>query len=252
VLCGWLDSGMARPVAGLAVGAAAAFALVAQLPYHYVRDILWEMLAFEPWAFVERGNPSGSPFSGREAMLGFVVLGIVAAAFVPRASRWVIVVLVGGALAFTGSLAWGHAREGARSVEAAAFRAGEAKAWVDDALPGGARALLLSVPSGCEEDRARGAMRATEFFNDEIGPAASVGVADPLAPASTAALFRDGLLVDRATGAPLRADYVVVRGGVALEGTRLGSGTRAPLSVWRTDAGLVRLAGAVRSLPCAS
>jgi len=39
---------------------------------------------------------------------------------------------------------------------------------------------------------------------------------------------------------------------VVLECTRLGSGTRAPLSVWRTDAGLVRLAGAVRSLPCAS
>jgi hypothetical protein len=252
VLCGWLDSGLARPVTGLVIGAGAAVALVAQLPYHYVRDILWEMLAFEPWAFVERGNPSGSPFSGREAMLGFSVLGVLAAAFVPRASRWVIVAFVGGMLAFTGSLAWGHAREGARSVEAAAFRPGEQKGWVDAALPGDAQALLLSVPSTCDDDLARGALRVTEFYNDTIGPAASVGAADPLAPASTAALFRAGLLVRRDTGAPLDADLVVVRRGVDLDGTRLASGTRAPLAVWRTDGGHVRLAGPIRSLPCTS
>jgi hypothetical protein len=252
VLCSWLDSGLARPVAGLALGAGASLALVAQLPYHYVRDILWEMLAFEPWAFVERGNPSGTPFSGREAMLGFVVVGIVAAAFVPRVSRWTIVVLVGGMLAFTGSLAWAHAREGASSVEVAAFAPGEAKAWVDAALPRDARTLLLSVPSACDEDLARGALRVTEFYNDAVGPAASVGAADPLAPASTAAVFRDGLLVSRGTGAPVRADDVVVREGVDLEGSKLAAGTRAPLALWRTDAGLVRLAGPIRSLPCAS
>lgn len=134
VFCGWLDSAPARPVAGLAVGGLLALGLVAQLPYRYVRDILWEMLALEPWAFVERGNPSGSPFSGREAMLAFVVAGIAAAVFVPRASRWVVVAFVGTALAFTGSLAW-HAREGARSVDTAAFEPGAAEAWVDEALP---------------------------------------------------------------------------------------------------------------------
>ena len=98
--CAWLDSGMARPVSGLVVASLAALVVVAQLPFHFVREILWEMLAFEPWAFVERGNPSGTPFSGREAMLGFVVAAVLAAAFVPRVSRWVIVGLVGAILAF--------------------------------------------------------------------------------------------------------------------------------------------------------
>ena len=107
---GWLDSGMARPVPGIAVGAVGALLLVAQLPYHFVEDILWEMLAFEPWQFVERGNPSGMPFSGREAMLGWVLVGILAAAFVPRGSRWALVALAGAMLAFTGSLAWTHGR----------------------------------------------------------------------------------------------------------------------------------------------
>ena len=251
VLCGWLDSGPARPVAGLAVGGLLALGLVAQLPYRYVRDILWEMLALEPWAFVERGNPSGSPFSGREAMLGFVVAGIAAAAFVPRASRWVVVAFVGTALAFTGSLAWAHAREGARSVDTAAFEPGAAKAWVDEALPDGARALLLSVPSRCGEDAARTAMRATEFYDDAIGPGAAVGDKDPLAPPSTPVVFRGGRLVDAATGAPVRAAYVVARQGVELEGRRVASGTRTPLVAWATD-GPVRLAGAVEGLPCES
>jgi len=251
VLCGWLDAGMARPVAGLVVGGVFALGLVAQLPYRYVRDILWEMLALEPWAFVERGNPSGSPFSGREAMLGFVVVGVAAAAFVPRASRWVVVAFVGVALAFTGSLAWAHAREGARSVDAAAFDPGAAKAWVDDALPGGARALLLSVPSRCGEDGARTAMRATEFYDDAIGPGAAVGPADPLAPPSQRVAFRAGRLVDAASDVPVRAGYVVVRQGVELEGRRVASGTRTPLVAWATD-GTVRIAGAVEGLPCES
>ena len=251
VLCGWLEAGMARPLAGLLVGGVLALGLVAQLPYRYVRDILWEMLALEPWAFVERGNPSGSPFSGREAMLGFVVAGIAAAVLVPRASRWVVVAFVGTALAFTGSLAWAHARDGARSVDAAAFRAGEAKAWVDVALPDGARALLLSVPSRCGEDAARTSMRATEFYDDAIGAGAAVGVADPLAPASLPVVFRAGQLVDAATGAPVRAAYVVVRQGVELEGRRVASGTRTPLVAWSTD-GTVRLAAPVAGLPCES
>jgi hypothetical protein len=251
VLCGWLDAGMARPVAGLVVGGVLALGLVAQLPYRYVRDILWEMLALEPWAFVERGNPSGSPFSGREAMLGFVVAGVAAAGFVPRASRWVIVAVVGAALAFTGSLAWAHAREGARSVDAAAFDPGAAKAWVDNALPDGARALLLSVPSRCGEDGARTALRATEFYDDAIGQGAAVGVADPLAPPSQPVVFRAGRLVDAGTGAPVRAGYVVVRQGVRLEGRRIASGTRTPLAAWATD-GTVRLVGAVEGLPCES
>jgi hypothetical protein len=48
-------------------------------------------------------------------------------------------------------------------VDTAAFEPGAAKAWVDEALPDGGRALLLSVPSRCGEDAARTAMRATEF-----------------------------------------------------------------------------------------
>ncbi len=249
-LCAWLDSGMARPVGALAVGAAGALALVAQLPYHFVRGILWEMLAFEPWAFVERGNPAGTPFSGRQAMLGFVVVGILAAGFTPRASRWAIVGLVGAMLAFTASLAWGHAREGARSVERTAFAPGERKSWVDAALPAGGRALLLSVPLRCGQDALRSAMRATEFYNDGIGPAASVGRADPLAPPSTEVELRDRVLVATASGGPVRAGYVVVRRGVDIDGARLAEGARGELALWSVSRGIVRLARPVRMPPC--
>jgi hypothetical protein len=247
---GWLDSGMARPVAGIAVGAVGALLLVAQLPYHFVDDILWEMLAFEPWQFVERGNPAGTPFSGREAMLGWVLVGILAAAFVPRASRWAIVALAGAMLAFTGSLAWAHGREGARSVEETALVAAERKNWVDAAVPAGADVLLLRVPSACRDDVALSAQRVTEFFNDSLGPGASIGPSDRLAPPSTPAAFRDGALVSTETGAPLAARYVVVREGVVLDGTRMVAGTQAPLAVWDVG-GAVRLARPIRGLPCA-
>jgi hypothetical protein len=247
---GWLDAGMARPVAGLAVGAVGALLLVAQLPYHFVHDILWEMLAFEPWQFVERGNPAGTPFSGREAMLGWVLVGVLAAAFVPRASRWVLVALVGAMLAFTGSLAWAHGREGARSVEETALVTAERKDWLDGAVPGGADVLLLRVPSACRDDVVLSAQRVTEFFNDRVGPGASVGRPDRLAPQATPAAFRDGVLVSRETGSPLVSRYVVVRKGVAFAGTRLAAGTRAPLEVWDVGDGQVRLARPVERLPC--
>lgn len=251
-LCGWLDAGMARPRGALTVGAVGSLVLVAQLPYRYVRDILWEMLALAPWQFVERGNPAGTPFSGREAMLGWVVVAGLAAVLVPRASRWVIVGLVGAMLAFTGALAWGDGREGARSVQIGALAPGERRDWVDAAVADGARVLLLSVPSGCRDDTLRGAMRLTEFFDDAIGPGASVGTADPLAPPSSPADFRDGVLVYRDTGGRVRAGFVVVRAGIGLDGRRVATGTRAPLVVWKTRDGVVRLSGPIRSLPCGS
>ena len=247
---GWLDAGMARSVAGIAVGALGALVLVAQLPYHFVNDILWEMLAFEPWQFVERGNPAGEPFSGREAMLGWVLVASAAAALVPYASRWALVALTAAMLAFTGSLAWAHGREGARSVEETALVAREQRDWLDAAVPTEATVLLLRVPSTCRDDVALGAQRVTEFFNDAVGPGASVGPPDRLAPSSTPATFRDRVLVTTETGAPLEAGYVVIREGIALDAARLAAGTRAPLAVWDVRGGPVRLARPIGSLPC--
>jgi hypothetical protein len=206
------------------------------------------MLALEPWRFVERGNPTGAPFSGREAMIGLTLVACAAAAFVPRASRWVLVALVGGMLTFTASLAWAHAREAARSLDASAFSAQAARSWVDEALPTQRPVLLLTTPGGCRalEDSAA---RLTEFFNDAVGPGASVGPPDRLAPPSERAVWRAGVLTSERSGRPIAAEGVLVRDGVELVGTRVTTGTRAPLVLWKVS-GVVRLAGPVRDLGC--
>ena len=243
---GWLDSGMARPVPGIAVGAVGALLLVAQLPYHFVEDILWEMLAFEPWQFVERGNPSGMPF-GREAMLGWVLVGILAAAFVPRGSRWALVALAGAMLAFTGPCGTARRREGARSVEETALAAAERRTGPPPPSPPGAEVLLLRVPSACRDDVALSAQRVTEFFDDSLGCVRRSGPRSR-AP-STPAEFRRRSVRGDGDGDAARG-RLRRRPRVALRGERLATGTRAPLAVWNVG-GAVRLARPTGSLPCA-
>ena len=94
-------------------------------------------------------------------------------------------------------------------------------------------------------------MRLTEFYNDAIQSGATVGTPDSLAPRSKDAAWRDGALVAVGTGEALRSDFVVVRGGIDLQGERVATGTRAPLAVWDVGGGPVRLARPPRSPGCA-
>ena len=87
------------------------------------------------------GNPSGAPFSGREAMFGFVAVAVVAAAFVPRPRGGRSSRLLRRWSRFTSSLTWARARDGARSVDATAFASDERRDWVDSVLPTDRRAL---------------------------------------------------------------------------------------------------------------
>ncbi len=254
VLCGWLSSGMPRPVAALATGGVIAFALVAALPYTFVRTILWETVALEPWQFVERGNPAGTPFSGREAMILFTLVAIAAVVFVPRASRWTIVALVSGMLLFTSSLAWAHALEGSQSINDSVFAPGDDRSWLDAIVPPGTSATLLTIDTvPCHRDVVTRSARLTEFFNDAVGPGAHLeDLIDPLAPPDRLVVLRGRVLVDAETGAPLHADVVVAPAEVRIRGTRLGSGTRAPLVAWRTDGSTVEVVSVAPGAPCRS
>ena len=197
---GWLDSGMARPVAGIAVGAVGALLLVGQLPYHFVDDILWGDARLRAMA-VRRARQSV-----RDAVLGSGGNARMGSGGDPRGGVRAACVALGarrarGRHARVHGLACVGARTGRRTIgRGAALVAAERKDWVDAAVPAEADVLLLRVTSACRDDVALSAQRVTEFFDDSLGPGAERGPPDRLAPPSTPAEFRDGVLVATETG----------------------------------------------------
>ena len=252
VLCDWLGRGMPRPVIALAAGVAAAVTAVLLVPYPQPSGFLLEALALAPWEFVERGNPNGEPFSGREALLGFTALAAVAACAVPRHSRWVVVVCVASMLVFTGSLAWATNDSASGEIDADAFDPGMTRPWIDAEEYRPDSVTLLSVPSPCGDSRLYRSVRLTEFFNDAVGRGVYLVSDDPLAPPTQRVVLSGQTLVDADTRRPVRAELVLTRAGVELDGKRLARGTRTPLELWRTRTGVMRFTHAPRSLPCES
>jgi hypothetical protein len=152
---------------------------------------------------------------------------------VPRRAWPVLPALVVAGVVLSGVLAWGReTREPSAFVLAAAAD----RAWVDDALPPGARAtkLYFSPPACPYTELTRHALFLTELFNGSIDRVAAIGDSayDGL-PVERVDVRAGGRLVT-AGGEPLVADYVVTQPEIALRGRPLRRATGAGLVLWET------------------
>ena len=178
-------------------------------------------------------------------MLGMcAVVLVVATALVPRRAWPVLPALVAAGLVLSGVLAWERV---AREPAAFTLAAARDRAWVDDALPSGARVTKLYFsPLACPyTELTRHALFLTELFNGSIDHVAAIGdSADDGLPVERVDVGAGGRFV-APDGTPLTADYVVTQPELALRGRRIARATGADLTLWETR-GPVTLADASR------
>jgi hypothetical protein len=208
-------------------------------------------IALLPGRFLERPNgfdyPALTPFDSRVWLIG---VALVAAAVFLLARRPVATIasVVVAFVALAGAVSW---RDHVSTAEARRL------AWVDEALPGSARALLVYVdlpPTDATcgrrpwfEQQALGVW--TEFFNERVDRVAHV-YADNAATGvpSTELVVGEGGVLETDEGRTLDARYVVVDSRQPLAGTRLRRFDLDPavrfyrdgasLTLWRAEAPL--------------
>jgi Dolichyl-phosphate-mannose-protein mannosyltransferase len=235
VLVWWLTHGSPRPRTATRVGAGLALGLTLLFPYWQL-DLENGVKLFSavgtalPAALKELG---GSTIAG--AIVTIVAVAALLAAVLRReggARRLVVGVLV-AVFVLNGLLVWGRAFN---PLENAVFAGGLERRWIDERVPDGATVTMLE--SSCEDAvLERDSYFLTEFFNGSVEDVVALTREDPAALVDAdGAVLLDG-------GRPLEAEYVVVQPGVRLEGTELGSGTAAGLTLWRVP-GTVRIATA--------
>lgn len=237
----WLERGLPRPPVLTAVSALVALVLPAVLPFGLIGgNLVLEVVPTALWAWVWDAV-EGTPHVDGRRVLGLVVVLLTAAAVaVPRRAWAVLPALVVGGLLVTSALAWNRQADPPLAFVEANRDAG---AWVDDALPPGARAtkLYVSPPQCPYTELVRHALFLTEYFNSSIERVAAIGdsTSDGL-PTVRVDVRADGRLL-LAGDRPLIADYVVTQPQIHLAGRRIARGTGAGLVLWRTG-GAVRLA----------
>ena len=237
----WLERGLPRPPVLTTASALLALVLPATLPFGLIGgNLVLEVVPTALWSWVW-DVVEGAPHVDGRRVLGLVVVVLtVAAVAVPRRAWPLLLAVVIAGFLLTATLAW------KRQVDApdAFIQADrDARTWVDDALPRGARAtkLYVSPPQCPYTELVRHALFLTEFFNRAVERVAAIGgsTSDGL-PAARVDVGVGGQLL-LAGGDPLAADYVVTQPEIALAGRRIARGTGGGLVLWRTD-GAVRLA----------
>ena len=233
VLVHWLHEGLPRPRRPLAVGAAAAVALVAVLPYGEIAGASsfrqFEAVATEIWGQVGAVAAKVPVVDARLVGIGFAVLVVALVAVLPR--RWSLLVPGFVVLVFLANAApaW---RSAFVEPLLGATPAGT-RSWVDDALPDGARATILYVERPCNREVEDGSELLTEFFNRSVDRAVTIG--------GSGRGNRPQLHVERSGalrfvgGEPFVARFVVTQPGVELVGRRLAGGMTPRLVLWQTD-----------------
>ena len=253
----WLEQGLPRRRGVAVVSAVLVVATIAALPERFTeRSNVFDYPALRPVAVLLEDHPSIPPH------VWLVAAAVVAAAaflaarspVAPIASVVVAFVALAGTVAFPDDVSTDEARR---------------LAWVDQALPGSARALLVhvdlppvdGVPCGRRpwfEQQALGVW--TEFFNIRVDRVAHVyGENDATGVASSELVVAPdgGVLLDD-QGRRLAARYVVLDSRQPIAGTRLRRFDLDPavpdyrdgasLSLWRAEAPL-RLAPRPSPLP---
>ena len=209
----WATNGCPRPKLLTAVAAALVVGLAALIPSGALNSHLIDALSFKVWAQLDVASLSPSAWAVTATAAGALVV-------LTMRSPWPLVLTV--ALAAVGVAAASDYRSAETRAEAARY------AWVDRALPAGARVTVLYVgysSAACPPNAAPSPQRAmsvlTEYFNARV-----TGVGHLLddnsfrGVASTPfRLSSDGIVTSG--GRPLRPGYVVTDARLALAGTRL-------------------------------
>jgi hypothetical protein len=256
----WLSNGLPRPRAPTAIALAGVLALPIVLPSRFVLATYSidapTMLALRQLHL----SVSTSPKT-------LLILGGAVGAAVFVGARRPAIPLLTVVVAFVGVAAATDWRSPLTPTQA------DRLAWVDRALPAGARATLVHVDlpkDVCATVRDDGQQRRlevwTEFFNTRIDHVASVfgQIKEDGLQSRELTIGRDGSL--RAGGRELEPDYVVVDSRIEVAGTpvtvfdgrTLGGSGYEGLTLWRTG-GPVRIAHperlhgeALRTLTCTS
>lgn len=242
VVLAWALGGAPRSRRTAAAGVVCAIVPVAVLPFASLAEENWfrqfQAVGTELWGKV---GSAAARLPGISALGVALACAVVIAALTlagPRRLRIAAAGAVALTLAANLLLAW---RSAFVDPDLYGLPPRGERSWVDDVLPTRARAVVLGVARPCDGERAGFAGIETEYFNRTVSDGGLLGGEAADAP-DRLRVTADGTL-ERRSGAPFRAVYVVAPPGVELVGAVLAQSQGAGLVLWRTD-GRVRAASA--------
>lgn len=245
VLFAWLQDGARRPRVAAFLGAGLALLFPTLIPFAaYVRDDgaqRFAGVASTLWAAIQTAVAGGAFGLGRAIFFAIVLALVAVALLVPRrlASRLVLVVVT---LSFvvTGQFAWYIAIRDGTDWAFANTPAG--RLWVDESVPQGSVVTFLSVTSQCQRALVGGdGLHRTEFFNESVTRAVSLGPPQTGLPATRVRMTETGELL-LSSGAPFVSDYALAVEEVLVEGRSVATGTVSRLTLWEVG-GPVQILG---------
>ncbi len=247
VLAVWVARGARRSRPLAVVSAVAFWIFVLVMPYGRLvvpdEARMFDGTGTAVWATLQDWLASTYGVSGRWALVAAALLAALWVVAIPRRLAWTMIAVVAGSFVAGGAIMWNRTIDDSNQGVFSDARA-STRAWVDEAVPSGATVTLLTDYAGACHDRLwRYSFLFTEFFNGRIEQVPYIGRALSVGPPTHQLhLAQDGTL-ETAAHTPLRAAYVVVPHGLRVVGRRLAVGTNAPLILWQTPSGVVRLAG---------
>ena len=244
LLFAWIQDGARRPRVAAAFGAGAALLLPTLIPFsEYAREDgaqRFAGVASTLWAAIETATLEFPYVSGRAILFAFVVGLVTAALILPRRLAGATVAAVVLTFVITGQLAWYLAIRDGTNWAFADTPAG--RLWVDKSVPPGSVVTSFSIAGRCESGLVGGdGFHRTEFFNESVTRAATVGPSQTQLPTTGVRMTPHGALL-LPSGAPLSSDYVLALEGVLIDGRRVSTGTTSRLTLWDVG-GPVRVLG---------
>jgi hypothetical protein len=235
----WLHAGVPRPRLPLVVGACAAVAVVAALPFGVIGQNSWfnqfEALATKLWWKIGLITARLPVISLRDAAIVFALAAVTAVFVLPAHRGWLVPAAIACIFGANLLLAWRAA-----FVSPATYGASPpgTRSWVDDRLGSHASVTVLHVSRACNAGPEGFSLELTDFFNRSVAASEAIGGEGP-----TLAIRPSGELVSLEGGRAFRPGYVVTQPGVELDGRKLAHGMATNLVLWQVP-GPVRVIGA--------
>lgn len=217
----WLAVGLPRPLAAGAIGAATAVVLPLLLPFpEYAREEREsQFIAVAPtlWSVIDQSLATIG-LSGFAALTLFVLGTVLATFLVPFRFGAAFAVLVLSLFAVTAGLAW-HGAAGRANEWAVLLPPGQ-RSWIDARVPPGRSVTLLTALHECSPPELLRASYLADFFNERVRAVVHLAYEPNSLGSVEVRVTRRGRVV-RASGDPLRTEYVVAPAFLDLRGTRL-------------------------------